>query len=633
MVDYPTHCFDNLRTGWNPQETVLTPATIKQQGLQQITTYNVQGQVYAQPLLVHDIAAPGQPTTDFLIIATQENRIYAFDVYGVSSQNPVWTRQLLPAGERLVVPADIGTCRNIDPYIGITSTPVIDAVRKLMYVCAKSVRVDGSFCHRLYAINLHTGADWKPPVEISATVQYGGKTITFNPQWQLQRPGLLLMNGTIYLGFGAHCDNHAGTYKGWVLAYDANALNQTGAFPSTVTTAGVKGSGGIWQSGCGLAGDGQFVYCVTGNGDFTGNAYDYGNSVLKLSPPSGSTPLQLNGYFTPCSQQFLNDNDLDLGAGGPMLLPDQNGKFLHLLVTAGKDGTIYLLNRDTGLGGYSPPPIPNWQPCDSNNKPSLCANYGAVTTLWALGMDDPCAFPKAVFGGPAYFAPAGNFPPRIYFCGQSDNVRVFEYDATSGQLTNPREQSVDLIDSGAIPVVSSNGGQDGVLWVASRGRANGLRQLLVYNLTPGISLGSALLTKLDAGAWSAGFQSCSDVPTPSLGPPATVANGRVYVGGWNQVVVFGLKPATTGGGCFIAGAVESSASPKLPTLRSLRDDCLNRTQAGKRFVELYEKLSPPVARVIEKSLLLRVIARGLIVWPAFLMAKLVLRRHKPKSSV
>ena len=537
MPSYGTQCFDNLRTGWNPQEYALRPDSMRQKTLCNLGSCVVAGQVYAQPLVVENIALPDGRVGDFLLVATQENWIYAFDTLSLSQ---VWARQLLPAGEHLVSASDLQSCDNVSPSIGITSTPVLDPERRLMYVCAKSKKPGGflgsdSYHHRLYAINLHTGGDWKPPVEVSATIHYGGKTISFNPQWQLQRPGLLLMNQTVYLAFGSHCDAHPGDYHGCVLAYDANTLGQVGAFVSTVS-----GLGGIWQSGRGLAGDGQNVYCQTGNGPWGG--LDLGDSVLKLSRQA-SPLLQLNGFFTPCDQQMLRDGDVDLGSGGPMLLPDQPGPFPHLMVAAGKEGTVYLLNPDTSLGGFVPP-SPTWKPCDDRGRESPCANSNiVVSTLWmVLGQAPRCDVDRdALFGGPAYYEPAQRpGRPRIYYCGggpmQEDVVRAFEYNSTSGRLVGPVEQSTNLIQGGAIPVVSSNGGEDGILWVASRG-GGGLRYLYAYDLSPSVGLGDprALLADLQVASYSAEGDG-----TPSLGPPATVVNGRVYVGCDGQVVVFGL---------------------------------------------------------------------------------------------
>jgi hypothetical protein len=328
----------------------------------------------------------------------------------------------------------------------------------------------------------------------------------------------------------------------------------------------------------------------------------------------------------------LNDNDADLGSGGPLLLPDQPGPFPHLMLSAGKEGTIYLLNRDTALGGFQPPPA-GWTPCDQNGTPTPCFNSNVVTTLWmVLGTKPKCGWVDsagnphnavdrdALFGGPAYYAPAAKFP-RIYYSGQDEPVKVFEYDQTQGKLNGPIDQAVDVIPTGSIPVVSSNGNKDGVLWVASRGGANGSRSLLAYDLDPTLSLGSA--TALLANVSAVPF-STEQGGGASLGPPATVANARVFVAGDGQVAVFGLlKPQT--GGCFIATAVAGNESPVVSTLVLFRETYLATNRLGRRFITLYEKFSPSLASAIEKRRSLRVIAKSLIVWPTFLLAKILLR--------
>jgi len=239
-----------------------------------------------------------------------------------------------------------------------------------------------------------------------------------------------------------------------------------------------------------------------------------------------------------------------------------------------------------------------------------------------LGQAAKCTVDRdALFGGPAYYAPAGKFP-RIYYSGQDEPVKVFEYDQTQGKLSGPIDQAVDAISNGSIPVVSSNGNKDGVLWVASRGGANGSRFLLAYDLDPNLGLGSptALLANLSAGPFST-----EQGGGASLGPPATVANARVYVAGDGQVTVFGLlKPQK--GCCFIATAVAGRESPVVSTLVLFRETYLATSRLGQRFIILYERFSPAFARAIEKRRTLRVIARSLIVWPAFLLAKSLLGR-------
>src|SRR5258708_5779836 len=186
MPHYWTQCYDNLRTGWNPEEIILTPASIRFGGggptrLGQLFAYPVQGQVYAQPLYIQNVAVPGGPK-NLVLIATEQNRIYAYDA---ESPNLIWSRQLLPAGEQLVTPGDIEGCANVQPFIGITSTPLIDVNSMTMYVVAKTRTIGplagALFMHRLYAIGLEGGQDRRPAVEISAAANLPGGVVAFDP--------------------------------------------------------------------------------------------------------------------------------------------------------------------------------------------------------------------------------------------------------------------------------------------------------------------------------------------------------------------------------------------------------------------------------------------------------------------
>jgi hypothetical protein len=193
-------------------------------------------------------------------------------------------------------------------------------------------------------------------------------------------------------------------------------------------------------------------------------------------------------------QRRERDAEHDLGSGGPLLLPDQPGPFPHVLLAAGKEGTVYVLDRDTSLGGFTSAPV-GWSLCDANNNPTPCTNSAVVKkTYWmVLGQNPTCTLDRdALFGGPAYFAPDAqtnvNTYPRIYYCGQDDFVKAFYFDNTIGELFGPFQQSSATIPDGAIPVISSNGGQNGILWVASRGGTNQSRKLFAYDINPPVSI-------------------------------------------------------------------------------------------------------------------------------------------------
>ena len=620
MADYWTNCFDNLRTGWNPNEAILTPDEIKKSfGL--LFTCQVTGRVFAQPLMISGVTTyPGgntnnpPQTSDVLFAATEDNFIYAFNA---KDGTQIWQRQLLAANERLIQNSDLqdpgnpqSTCDNITPHYGITGTPVIDVAAKIMYVVAPSAfdAENGTtyFTQRLYACDLATGQDHVPPVVIQTFIQFLGdpNTYSFDSHWQLQRGSLLLSNGVVYIPFGSHCDWH--DYHGWIMAYESNTLNFVGAFVSS--TSG--GEAGIWQAGRGPAADSDgWIYCMTGNGLRAldpANPHNYGDCVLKLNarpnPADSFTQNYIAVYdlFSPCNWHWLGANDVDLGSGGPLVLPDQTGpqnQVRHLLVAAGKEGTVYLLDRDRMGGITLDPSPPRDRPCKDN----------VVTVLWrVLGTASTATENRdALFGGPAYFAPTGQ-APRIYYCAQDDAVKGFYYDATNNALVGPFMQTPDTIPGGAIPVVSSSGGDvnTAVLWVVSR--ASGTISLSAYYPD---NLRAPALVNVTVGSWGGSFA-----------PPPTVVNGQVYVGFDSGVAVFGTSLSK----CFIATAADGGESIRVLTLRAFRDEYLLTSHFGRRFVALYERFSPVFASLLRKSSSLRRTARTLVVSPAFLLAKAAL---------
>ena len=407
---YLTQHFTTARTGWFPYETTLTVANVPT--LKNLFTQNVDGLVYAQPLYAHHVNIPGLGAHNVVYVATENDTVYAFDA---DTQQPaLWQRSLIPPGEQAVPDSDTTSpagdlnCANISPVIGITSTPVIDCASYTMWVVAKTELVAGStttFYNRLYAIDISTGAD-RPgsPVEIQGS--YPGKgspndgkgNVVFNSQWQMNRPALLLLNGRVYIGFGAHCDNSASLYHGWVLAYDATTLLQVGVFCTTPDSdpTSVGGDtpfdmGGVWQSGMGLAADPQgFVYFITGNGLFDANVppgQNYGDTTLKLpanfSVPPPTVPAD---FFTPANQASLASGDIDFGSGGPLILPDNTNLTIALpkaMVACGKDGQIYLIDRQN-MGKYNGPSGPNHVLATATLQPGVGGQPG-------------------VWGGPAYF--------------------------------------------------------------------------------------------------------------------------------------------------------------------------------------------------------------------------------------
>lgn len=518
-MDWLTQGFDNQRTGWNPAETNLTTANVP--NLRLSFTVPVDGQVYAQPLYVANLQFPNGQTHNVCYAATEGDSVYAFDAD--SQGPPLWQRQLTPPGETPVPWQDVQPPEdaNIAPQIGITATPVIDRATGTLFAVAKTKQVPATYHYRLYALDLRTGAD-KPnsPVEISGGVAGSGSgqnppgTIPFDPKMHLNRPGLLLDHGVVYIAFSSHADQTP--YHGWVFAYAATTLAPQGMFcasPDFVVgqggSLGDPGSGaGIWQAGVGLAADtAGSVYFLTGNGPFNANSpagRDYGDSLVKVHL-NGS--LAAVGSFAPPNQAWLSNRDIDFGSGGVLLPPPQPGVYPDLLVCCGKYAVIYLLNR-------------------TDFRVLQAVQAGQVTNLTG---GTPTA-QGGIWGGPAYYSsPAGTF---IYYALNNDYLKAFRLTSPVLRLATLGgagfNQTPDQFPAGgATPVVSSNGATPGtaVVWAIRRGDPLTLRAYDATNLQRALFSGPA-------GGWD------NPKGNPFIQP--TVADGHVLVGSANQVAIFRL---------------------------------------------------------------------------------------------
>ena len=502
-----TQRYDNARSGENTQEVLLTPSNVNENQFGKLFSLPVDGQVYAQPLFMENVAIPSQGTHNVVFVATQHNSVYAFDADSPST-NPLWhTSFLNPAAGVTTVPASAAYPdgnEDINPEVGITSTPVIDPVGGTIYVTAKtqeplnsspSCSVSGNFdyCYRLHALDITTGAEkLGGPVLISASVagtgyDNVGGTVTFRALRQLQRPGLLLLNGTLYMGFGSHGD--VDYYHGWLMAYDATTLKQLAVFNTTPNAR----RGSIWAAGGGVPADAN------------GNLYvDYGDSVLRMQLQSGQ--LKVLDYFTPFDQAALDAEDLDLGSSPALILPDQSGPYPHLLAMGGKDGRIWLLNRDN-LGSFT------------------SGDTGAAQLI-------PGTYTSPLFGGGAYWN--GN----LYFHEVADNLNQFPLQNGRAQTPTPSESEFGGFPNSP-PAVSAHGTSNGVLW-------------LIHFRISGqpCPAGSAVLYAFDAtnvashlynSCGSTNYQRDQAGAAVKFAVP-TIVNGKVYMGTASEVDVFGLLP-------------------------------------------------------------------------------------------
>jgi hypothetical protein len=512
---------NNLRrTGWNANETTLTQANVSGGNFGKIFSRTVDDQIYAQPLVVSNLNINGN-NHNVVFVATVNNSLYAFDAESDTANTPLWQVNLTFPGYRAVVNTDMTGCNNYHDFsgkIGIVGTPAIDTVGKLLYVVARSVSVTGTktFVQYLHKIDLLTGAE-KPgsPVFITATVNgtgdgsVGGK-ITFDQQRQNQRPGLLLYKGIVYIAWASHCD--WSPYHGWILGYNAKTLKLKYTYISTPN----GGLGGIWMSGQAPAVDDKgFIYVSTGNGTVgtAGNPNDTinrGESIIKLSIASGK--LKVTDFFTPKDYVHMEENDLDYGVDGALLLPNTN-----LAVSGSKQGLIYLTNNDN-MGGYT-------------------ADNSSALQVMSVSPDS-----LHVHGTPAYFK---NFDGQEYIYSWAEqsllNQIPFNRSTNRFDTANTIKGTTKLPTGmpGGFFAVSSNGLKKGtgILWATHPIARDG------NPLIPGI------LQAFDPGNVTRELWNSQNNPgRDSVGRFAkfvcpTVANGKVYIASFSgRLQVYGILP-------------------------------------------------------------------------------------------
>jgi Big-like domain-containing protein len=490
QVNVVTYHNDVARTGLNPSETILNPANVNSGSFGFLFAQSVDGMVVGQPLYMSNISIPGLGVHNVVYVATLHDSVYAFDADNSLGSNgtPLWQVNFTnPAAGITTASGTALPCQGVTTYqeAGIVSTPVIDPATGTIYVIAKT-NENGTVFHRLHALDITTGQERaNSPVAIAATfTANNGAVVKFNSLHAMNRPALLLNNGVIYAAFGSNgCNDSA---YGWVIAYNATAFQQVGVFNASPG----KGLASIWQSGSGPAADNNGnVYVSTSESDFTGNTggQDFGMSILKLSQGVGA--LNLADYFTPHNQAALTQADLDVSSCGTMVLPDQPGPNIHLLVGSGKEGTVYLLNRDN-MGQYN-------SSADTQIVQELASAVGAM------------------FSTPAYWN------STVYFAGNSHPIQA--YSLSGGLLsTLPVAQSAKMPGAHA-PTISANGNTNGVLWAI-----NG----------PALYAFDATTLKMLYNTNQAGTRDL--LPSVTHFVTQTVANGKVYVGTKQSLAVYGL---------------------------------------------------------------------------------------------
>ncbi len=522
QVNVTTYHNDNARTGQNIQETILTPANVGSPYFGKLFTVAVDGQIYAQPLLLSNLTIAGAKH-NVVYVATENDTVYAADA---DAGTVYWEKNLILNGGTPIPTNAFGFNNNISPQYGITGTPVIDTTSNTIYVVASTVEY-GAVVHRVHALSVTTGAEPVCP-KPGCPVVVGGtfSSLHFNPELEFNRPGLLLVDGHLIVAFGKHTDT---ADYGWVFSYNASTLAEEAAF-STDPIAGSRPFGGIWMGGDGIAADTNGdLFFSTANGDFD-EGPDYGNSIIKLGLPLGGAFPFLD-YFTPHDQQYLNVNDLDLGSGGVLILPDlPSGPNPRLLVQSGKEGTIYMINRDTAkMGGYCGSPT-----CTDKVVQELAPQGSNIVGVWGS---------PAYWNGYVYFGSATKDDPTRK--NISDYMKSYSFNAGGNGVlsTTPTSHTTEQFAWPApSPSVSSNGTTNGIVWaLENSGTTQVLHAYNASNLAGELYNSNAAPYGLDVPGYSVKFS----VPS--------VANGKVYVGTQNSLSVFGLKSCYVTPQCFGSG--------------------------------------------------------------------------------
>jgi uncharacterized protein YjdB len=457
-VNVTTWHYDNNRSGLNPNETALTPANVSAATFGKLFSYQLDGYAYAEPLLMSNVTINGGKH-NVLYVATENDSVYAFDADNYGSGAPLWQVSLLQSGETPLTNAAI------KPFLGVTSTPVIDPHSNTIYVVSAQTSAVAGGTFRLHALDITTGAEkFGGPATLNVSVaatngdsKGGIQTLTTSC---IQRAALLLANGNIYIGFGS-------CHSGWLVAYSASTLAQVGVFNSSTVLDGegtYASAGGVWMgSGGPVADTSGYVYITTGNGPWNGtNAW--ADSVLKFppTPTAGANgTMQPTDYFTPSIYQYMDCNDADLAAGGLMMVPGST-----TLIAGGKTGTMFLVNS-ANLGHESANDTGAIQEqvwgaglVAGDTYPSSCTD--------STGVNNANITSYEIFGTSAYFnnyVYLGVTPTSSTAPG---GVRQFEY---AGSLIPFADTTPSLNQGtrGTSPFISANGTNNGIVWMIDEG--------------------------------------------------------------------------------------------------------------------------------------------------------------------
>jgi hypothetical protein len=511
QVRVTTWRYSNAITGANINETMLTPENVNPVTFGKRFSQPVDGFIVGHPLYVPNLNLPGQGVHNVVFVATMHDSVYAFDA-NTPETPPLWQTSLLSYSPAGAMPMSATLKKNASTTgwteVGVVSTPVIDPSTNVMYVVAETYE-GTQVVHRLHALDITTGLEvLNGPTTITASVTENGVTSVLTDFYEINRPGLLLANGHIYIGWGSNCCNapHTG---GWVLSYNAQTLQQEGVFDVEPG----KGLASIWQKGASLSSDASgAIYAETGEGYYS-PGLNLSESVFKLNQTG--TTLTLADWFTPFNHSYLSNNDLDL-AHGVVILPDQPGPIPHELVSIGKVGTIYLLNRD--------------------NMGQLCTACSTLDTQIVQELNNQVLGS----GTPVYWN------NQLFFDPQNAPMQVFTLN--NGNLTLPPAMSSTNVGGGGHGIITANGNTNGIFWYI-----NGPAMLAIDAQT----LMELYSTKQAA-------QGRDALPLPAHFAMPISADGLVFVGTSTSLVVYGLLPKlAVSGGNRQAGAVGTTLTKPL----------------------------------------------------------------------
>jgi hypothetical protein len=500
-TDVLTYHNDAMRSGQDLTENVLTPQNVGVMTFGKLRILAADGAVDAAPLVVSGLMVGGTQH-NVLYVASEHDSLFAYDA---DTGALLAKTSLLGSSESPSEP--VNGCGQVSPEIGITATPVIDrsaGPNGTLFVVAMSRDAGGHYYQRLHALDLLTLADRLPAQSVQASAPGNGPNsaggqLQFDSRQYKERAALLLLNSRIYLTFASHCD--IDPYNGWIMSYDEATLAQSAVLQ--LTPNGTRGS--IWDAG-GIAADGSGnVYATVANGTFDTvlNAQgfpqqgDFGNAAIKLA--TGGAGPTITDFFTMFNTVTESDDDVDLGSGSVLLLMDQTdnaGQVHHLLVVGGKDGYLYVLNRDH-MGGF---------------------NAGA-NQIW-----QQITLGGALFSAPVYFNDS------VYVADAGGTLKAFRFANATLPASPSSQTAATFAYPGTSPAVSANGSANAIVWAleSSQGAP------AVLHAYDAANLGQEYYNSAQAAAGRDSFGNGNKFITP------VIANGKVFIGTPSGVAVFGL---------------------------------------------------------------------------------------------